>query len=42
MTLPAFSDYTENVSEISFSINKGIPEKLKEHEAELLPSSEVG
>jgi hypothetical protein len=37
MPLPAFSDYTENVSQISFATNKKILEKLKEHDAELLP-----
>jgi hypothetical protein len=39
MPLPAFTDYNENVSQISFATNKRILEKLKEHNAELLPVS---
>jgi hypothetical protein len=37
MPLPAFSEYTENVGQISFATNKRIFEKLKDHDAELLP-----
>jgi hypothetical protein len=40
MPLPAFSDYTENVSQISYTTNKRILEKLKEHDAELLPANQ--
>ena len=41
MPLLAFADYTEPVSQISFATNKGILEKLKEHDAELFPYKEA-